>query len=299
MNVHRIAPGVAIRAPAKLNLFFEIQAKRGDGYHEVETLMVPISLFDTLRAVRRSDGAISVNCRWASARVAKICGPLPSEADNLATRAVVLLRERAGADFGIEIELTKRIPSAAGLGGGSSDAAAALLAANALWELNWSRAQLAELAAELGSDVPFFLGSGAAICRGRGERVESLGAVGAFHFVVVRPPDGLATSAVYARVRVAEQKRSANDLMRALAGGRRRAACEGVFNRLEESARSLSQWVERLSQVFSRQGCLAAQMSGSGSAYFGICRSARHARRVAHRLQAQAVGLVYAVSSSN
>jgi 4-diphosphocytidyl-2-C-methyl-D-erythritol kinase len=299
MNVHRIAPGVAVRAPAKLNLFFEIQAKRGDGYHEVETLMVPISLFDTLWAVRRLDGAIRLNCRWASPRVAKICGPLPSEADNLATRAVVLLRERAGADGGIEIELIKRIPSAAGLGGGSSDAAAALLAANSLWELNWSRAQLAELAAELGSDVPFFLGSGAAICRGRGERVESLGPLGAFHFVVVCPPEGLATAAVYARSRVPDHKRSASDLLRALASGRRRATGERVFNRLEESARPLSPWVERLSQAFSQQGCLAAQMSGSGSAYFGICPSARNARRVAHRLQAQDMGLVYAVSSSN
>ena len=120
---------------------------------------------------------IALDCRWAgSANLKTSLGTLPPAAENLATRAAVLLRRRAGVTAGATIRLLKRIPSAAGLGGGSSDAAATLLAGNLAWKIDWPRERLIELAAELGSDVPFFLSGGAAICRGRGELVESLAA---------------------------------------------------------------------------------------------------------------------------
>src|SRR5690606_22778255 len=129
------------------NLFFELLARRADGFHEIETLMVPIDLFDSLAAAPVDSDRISLDCHWAApASAGSELGELPPAEKNLAYRAVELLRERAGIDRGIALSLTKRIPSLAGLGGGSSDAAAALLAANDLWELGWSRAQLAEVA---------------------------------------------------------------------------------------------------------------------------------------------------------
>src|SRR5690606_4305446 len=135
-------------------------------------------------------------CQWAAAAEAQAgrLGDLPTDRSNLAVRAVELLQARAGIEAGATMRLVKRIPSAAGLGGGSSDAAAALMAANQAWGLNWSVSKLETLAGELGSDVPFFLTPGAAICRGRGERVEPLPRTMPLHVVVVRPPVGLSTA---------------------------------------------------------------------------------------------------------
>ena len=244
---------------------------------------------------------VLVDCRWATRFGGPDypLGPLPPAAENLATRAVELLRRRSGIERGIAIELFKHIPSAAGMGGGSSDAAAALLAANAVWNLGWTRAALGQLGAELGSDVPFFLGSGAAVCRGRGERIEEVAGLGPIHFVVVRPPEGLSTAKVYAACRVADKPRSVAPLIEVLRGGDTRRLGGLVHNRLEAAAGTLSPWIGRLQHELAAEDCLAAQMSGSGSAYFGICRHARHARRVARRLQARGIGHVCAVSTSN
>lgn len=299
MNVHRLAATVVVQAPAKLNLFFEILGKRSDGYHEVETLMAPINLCDTLTARIADSGIFTLDCRWALPAGQTPPGELPPAEQNLAIRAVRLLAERSGTAHGIALELIKRIPSAAGLGGGSSDAAAALLAANELWNLHWDRAALAPLAAELGSDVPFFLGRGAAVCRGRGERIEPLASIAPLHVVVVRPPVGLATAAVYGRVQPVAERRSLGMLVESLTQGDLRQASRSIYNRLEPAAETLSPWIGRMAQEFAAQDCLAAQMSGSGSAYFGICRHARHARRVARRLQSRDIGRVYAVSTSN
>ncbi len=305
MNVHRLAVSAIVRAPAKLNLFFEVLAKRGDGFHEIETLMVPVSLYDTLVATSDPSGSVRVNCRWASPRLATSLGPLPPSEENLATKAVKLLRERAGVRAGLSLELVKRIPTQAGLGGGSSDAAAALLAANSLWNLDWSRESLAMLGAELGSDVPFFLSEApkrsypAAVCRGRGELVTMLAAMMPLDFVVVYPPQGLATALVYRGCQVPRKPRSVAPLVAALERGETQQLGRWIHNRLEGAAEPLSPWVKRLQQAFAGEDCLAAQMSGSGSSYFGICRHARHARRVARRLQSRGVGRVYAVSTSN
>jgi 4-diphosphocytidyl-2-C-methyl-D-erythritol kinase len=300
MNVDRLAATAMVRAPAKLNLFFEILAKRSDGYHEIETLMVPVSLYDTLVASADPSGQIHVSCRWGlPGDGASALGELPAEADNLATKAAGLLQQRAGIKQGLRIDLVKRIPAAAGLGGGSSDAAATLLAANAVWTLGYSRAALAALAGEIGSDVPFFLVGGPAICRGRGERVEPLRTVAPIDCVVVRPPEGLSTASVYARSRVPEAPAGVEPLVEALARGDARQLGQSIHNRLEEAAESLTPWIGRLRREFERMDCLAAQLCGSGSAYFGICRHARHARRVAGRLRARGIGQVYAVSTSN
>ncbi len=300
MYVHRLASSVVVRAPAKLNLFFEVLARRSDGYHEIETLMVPIGLYDTLTARVEPSGAVHLDCRWANGGSGSdSLGQLPAAENNLAFRAVTLLRQHAGVDLGISMTLAKRIPSASGLGGGSSDAAAALLAANEVWNLGYSRPQLGELGAKLGSDVPFFLGQGAAVCRGRGERIESQRGLTPLHVVVVRPPAGLSTAEVYGKCEVANQPRRVAPLLAALQQGNVRNLKKLVYNRLQPAAEILCPWVERLHRELAGQDCLANQMSGSGTSYFGICRHARHARRVAGRLHSRGVGRVYATSTCN
>lgn len=301
MYVHRLATSVVVRAPAKLNLFFELLARRTDGFHEIESLMVPIDLFDSLAAAPLESSRIELNCRWAApgASASAELGELPPPEKNLAYRAVALLRHRAGIDRGIALTLSKRIPSLAGLGGGSSDAAAALVAANEVWRLNWTREQLAEVAAQLGSDIPFFVYGGAAICRGRGELIEPLHVPLALHFVVVRPPAGLSTAAVYGNSEVPRAPRHVEPLVRALARGDGRELPSLIHNQLEGAAYRLSPWIEKVRREFAAQGCLATQMSGSGTSYFGICRHARHARRVAGRLQSRGIGRVYACRSCN
>jgi 4-diphosphocytidyl-2-C-methyl-D-erythritol kinase len=223
-------------------------------------------------------------------------GDLPPPEKNIVFKAASLLQQRSGCGRGAEIRLLKRIPSAAGLGGASSDAAAVLVAANLGWQLSWSDERLAELAAELGSDIPFFLGSGSAICRGRGERIEATRPIH-LHVVVVRPPVGLSTPQVYQGCRPASTPSSVSNLQSALGRGNWNEVKSGLVNRLEEPAAQLTSWIGRLRKEFEDAGCIAQQMSGSGSSYFGICENSRHARCVAGRLRSKRVGMVMATST--
>src|SRR5262249_54226146 len=131
-------------------------------------------------------------------RIASSFQNVPTGPDNLVVKALRLLQERSGCHLGARVELLKQIPMAAGMGGGSSDAAAALRLANHAWRLSWNDTPLTELAAELGSDIPFFMSQGAAICRGRGEQVERVRQLPALHFVIVKPADALGAGEVYA-----------------------------------------------------------------------------------------------------
>lgn len=310
MYIRRSSAHVVVQAPAKVNLFLEVLARRADGFHEIETLMAAITLYDTLAFTATSDPAIELRCDWAYGWAARalhtletaspVLGDVPQGGGNIVYRAVALLRERAGISAGASLRLTKRIPSAAGLGGASSDAAAALLAANVAWELNWSRGQLREVAAELGSDIPFFLGDengpAAALCRGRGERIEPLRA-GRLHLVIVRPPVGLSTPQVYARCHPASVPHCGGDMQAALSRSNLAEIGRGLWNRLQAPAAELTEWIGQLAERFERQHLAGHQMSGSGSSYFGICRHARHARRTAARLRGQQVGAVYQVTT--
>lgn len=295
MVVRHCHHNLEVHAPAKLNLHLEILARRSDGFHEIETLMLSVSLYDTLRFAARTDDRLNLACRWAPGLAAQhgaSLGDLPAMKSNIAFRAVEQLRQTAGIHRGADIHLFKRIPSQAGLGGASSDAAAALVAANVGWGLHWSREQLAELAAQIGSDVPFFLTGGAAICRGRGEQIESLGRVPPLHVVVVRPPEGLSTPAVYKSCKPPAAPTSAVGISQALLRGDAAQVAARLMNRLQQPAEALSPAVVRLRAAFAGVDCLGSQMSGSGSSYFGICRNAVHARRVAARLKAANLGLV-------
>ncbi|MDP6443421.1 MAG: 4-(cytidine 5'-diphospho)-2-C-methyl-D-erythritol kinase [Pirellulaceae bacterium] len=288
-------------APAKLNLFLEVRRRRADGFHEIETVISAINVCDRVSfTATRPREPINLVCRWAaglqSSRNSALWPPLPPAENNLVHRAVTLLRERAGAEMGADIAVVKRIPAEAGLGGASSDAAAALLAANSAWRLGWNREQLAELSAELGSDIPFFFGAGAAVCAGRGEQIRAIQAP-QLHVVVVKPPAGLATATVYQRCRPADQPRTSVDLQECLRRGDAAAAAAGLFNRLEDPARELSPWISRLCDEFDRVGCLGRRMSGSGTSYFGVFRNARQARRAAGYLRSRNLGAVFSATT--
>ncbi|MEQ8836838.1 MAG: hypothetical protein RID07_08545, partial [Lacipirellulaceae bacterium] len=171
-------------APAKLNLSLEVLGKRDDGFHELETLMVPVRLFDTLSwTTTASKESSPFSFRLTN----PTSGDTPADQTNLVVRAVELLAKEAGTAPQGVFTLTKRIPTQAGMGGGSSDAAAALMLANRAWGLNYPNQRLARLAAKLGSDVPFFLAGGPAVCQGRGERTQAVRGLQKLHFVVVKP----------------------------------------------------------------------------------------------------------------
>jgi 4-diphosphocytidyl-2-C-methyl-D-erythritol kinase len=302
MYLQKSGTDVLVQAPAKLNLFFEVLSKRDDGYHEVETLVYPIALYDTLYFRDHPSGQIefvleetSAARRFSGTGAAQV----PRGADNLVVRAVELLKRRAGVSRGASLQLVKRIPSEAGMGGGSSDAAAALMAANAGWDLGWSRIQLQQLGAELGSDVPLFFVPGPTVCRGRGERVEVMSGLGNLHFVVVRPPVGLSTADVYGACRpAAGGVRTPAPLVEALTEGDLGRAGRLLFNRLEPAAETLAPPIRRVRRQLAAVDCLGFQMTGSGSCHFGLCRHARHARRVAGRLQTNGWGTALAVRGS-
>jgi 4-diphosphocytidyl-2-C-methyl-D-erythritol kinase len=219
-------------------------------------------------------------------------------------RALRLLQQRSSCRCGAHVELVKRIPAQAGLGGGSSDAAAALELGNLVWRLGWSRERLAELAAELGADVPFFLCHSPAVCRGRGETVQPVTGIVPLWFVIVKPAEGLSTGDVY-RMHDAQQpsheaagdKRRVETLVRALRRGCWNELRGGVTNRLEAAAAALSPWVKKARSLFDQFDFLAHQLSGSGSAYFGVCRHRQQARRLGSILAVRRAGVVYVTRS--
>ena len=181
-----------VPAPAKLNLFLHIVGRRDDGYHLIDSLMLPIDWCDTLHFERRSDGRLARH---------DLGDPLP--ADDLCLRAARALQQAAGMPLGTDISIEKRLPSGAGLGGGSSDAASTLLALNRLWGLDWPLARLLPIGLALGADLPFFLDGRPARVGGIGERLTPLTLAPAW-FAVVKPATGLETARVFGSPRVAE-----------------------------------------------------------------------------------------------
>lgn len=278
MLIERFADTTVVWAPAKVNLFLEILGKRADGYHEIATLMVAIRLFDTLILVDDPAG----DCRLACDRPDLSTGP-----DNLILRAAALLREHTGCRRGAAIRLVKRIPLAAGLAGGSTDAAGTLAGLNALWGLGLAPNELAELAGRLGSDVPFFLGGPAAWCTGRGEIIRRLDVGAPLYLVLLCPQQGLSTADVYKGVTVPSEPKKGDPICQALVAGQVEEMGRLVFNRLQESAQQLcpelAGHLDRLREL-NPAGTL---MSGSGSTLFALCRDFRQALTVARHLRAQ------------
>ena len=282
MRFRQVGGKLVVEAPAKLNLFLEILGKREDGYHELETLMVVVDLFDTLIFTEENSNAIRLRCSQAGIRlplpapsgIARTSSDaaedaIPTGPENLVYKAAQLLREHAGVEVGVRIDLRKRIPAAAGLAGGSSDAAATLMALNRFWKLQLGKSELQRLASQLGSDVAFFVdGTSAAVCHGRGEIIEPLDVPLGLHFVIVRPRTGLSTALVYKHAQVPANKKSVHALAAALRAGRIGVAGQLLHNGLQPPAERLNPEVKRLQSLFSSLPVLGHQLSGSGTAYF-------------------------------
>jgi 4-diphosphocytidyl-2-C-methyl-D-erythritol kinase len=264
---------LVVAAPAKLNLSLEILRKRPDGYHDLESLMVAVDLFDTLELRATHDDQIALACEPAT---------LSAGPDNLVHKAAVALRTHAKKpQLGASIRLTKRIPTQAGLGGGSSDAAAALAGLNEIWKLGLTRSELLAIAASIGSDVAFFLTLPAAWCTRRGEVATPEESAGGFHFVLVCPQVGLGTAGVYGRLEVPAKPLDGSAVRSAFRSGDAQALGRAIFNRLEGPAFSLEPLVGRIRRRLDSLGACGAMMSGSGSAVFAVCRDRRHATQVA------------------
>lgn len=281
--------GIEALAPAKLNLFLEILGRRPDGYHDLETLMVAVDLHDTLFFELEDHDRITLRCDDPT---------VPSDGTNLVVKAARALQDATGCRRGARVELRKAIPAQAGLAGGSSDAAATLVALNQLWNLGMTTNRLAEIAATLGSDIPFFLAGSPAVCRGRGERVTPWPIGHRLDFVLVRPPVGVSTAAVYGRVTPPDHPRPIAPILEALAGPDRAAVGRSLFNRLQPAAESLEPALTPARDALAELGPSldGSLMSGSGSAYFGLARDREAAEAAARRLEQLGQGWVRVVA---
>jgi 4-diphosphocytidyl-2-C-methyl-D-erythritol kinase len=266
---------LVVLTSAKVNLALDVLGKRSDGYHEIATVMQTVDLFDRLTL----EAAPTISLETDDPA-------LPTDERNLIVRAAVLLREAAGVERGARIRLRKRIPVAAGLGGGSSDAAATLWGLDRLWGLRWPRARLLGLAGELGMDVPFFLTGGPALATGRGERVERLSRAGSHALVLVNPRVPLSTREVYQRVPPGwrAEPSGARGVVEALATRNAARVGAALTNHLEAFVAPCFPPVDRMKAALMAAGALGSVMSGSGPTVFGVARSLDHARQIRQRI---------------
>ncbi|GMV96654.1 MAG: 4-diphosphocytidyl-2-C-methyl-D-erythritol kinase [Phycisphaerae bacterium] len=249
---------LTVRSPAKINWALRVVRRRDDGYHDIESLVTPVSLFDELTFSARERPGIELSCDT---------GRVPLDANNLIARAAEALAREAGLARGVRCRLVKRIPIGGGLGGGSSNAASTLVALNRLWGLGWPTARLAVVAARVGSDVPLFLAGGPVIMRGRGEHVEPARPGWDGWIVLVFPGVEVSTAAVYREWRAGES--AGTDLARfADRPADAREWMGWTFNMLEPPAMrvcpALTSWARRLAEVAGRP----VRVSGSGSTLF-------------------------------
>lgn len=290
-------------ASAKLNLFFEILGKRADGYHEIVSLIAPISLHDTLVLEAASPEERWIRIILENSEAREKFHDMPLDEKNLIFRALDQLRkqhnEKGRTNRGACIRLTKRIPSQAGLGGGSSDAASALQLGNEFWNLGLSPEELAVPGSQIGCDVPLFLHECPVIVRGRGEIIEPLFGLPELHFVVLKPPMGLSTAEVYAHCESMKGRipEDPGPVLEAWKSGDLEKLGFLLFNRLEESAKKIWPNFSSVEQSLKKHGGLGTRMSGSGTAFFSLFPDARNAAKVAEKLENDRIGEVFTVNT--
>ena len=300
---------LTVRVPAKLNLFLEIVRRRDDGFHEIDSLMAPISLRDQLSFHWRDDEQVRLQCTWndaadgaekndfvenpASGSGVSPCdgtsgSGIPCDERNLVVQAIRAVLTATGRRDGFDITLVKRIPVESGLGGGSADAAATLVAVNRLCGAPLSTAELAGLAAKLGSDVPFFLAGGVARCGGRGEILEPVtGPAQPLHFVLIRPADGFSTATAYRLCRpaaVSGDRRKIDEMLDAWTIDDPQRIGAALFNRFEPIVAAHSAGVRKTLERLRREPVCGAGMSGSGTCCFALCHDAEQAMQLARQL---------------
>lgn len=251
------------KAPAKINLSLDVLRKRDDGYHEVEMIMTMVDLADRLEMSELPRDQIVLSSQ---------AGFIPLDEKNLAFQAAKLLKERCGVKQGVYIHLDKHIPVSAGLAGGSSDAAATLRGLNRLWQLGLTTAQLEELGAELGSDVPFCIRGGTAIARGRGEQLESIDNPPQCWVVLAKPPINVSTAEVYGKLRANElaEHPSISGMTDAIQRQSFADVCANLGNVLESVTLDRYPEVRQIKDVMAKLGADGVLMSGSGPTVFGL-----------------------------
>jgi 4-diphosphocytidyl-2-C-methyl-D-erythritol kinase len=276
------------RAPAKINLVLEVLGKRDDGYHKIRSLVQTISLCDVITFAPADE--ISLECSE----------PALQNSDNLVVKAAELLKKVSGCSSGVRIKLEKRIPWGAGLGGGSSDAAATLLALNRLWELKLKTSELVEIAARLGSDVPFFIHGGAALIEGRGEKVTPLETAEPMWFVLLVPPLPRMpnkTQQLYSRLDSSHftDGRFVDRALKSWSKDKQIATSQ-YYNVFDSVAFDAFPRLKDYWKRFADAGAADIHLAGSGPALFAPADSESKAKQIHRRLRQQKLES-YAVSA--
>ena len=277
---------VTVRAPAKINLALAVGARGSDGYHPLTTVYQAVDLCDEIRAGPADDGAITLSVTYDGRAVTETA-QIPLDEQNLAYRAAALLRERSGGDSGVTMAIRKAIPVSGGMAGGSSDAAAALVAADAVWGLGTPRSDLLALAAEIGSDVPFCLVGGTAMGTGRGDQVSPVLARGSYCWVLGLADRGLSTPEVYTEFdRLHEDDPPTETqippaLLAALRAGDPAALGAVLSNDLTQATLSLRPELAETLAVGDECGALGAAISGSGPTAIFLAGDEEHALDIA------------------
>jgi 4-diphosphocytidyl-2-C-methyl-D-erythritol kinase len=305
MKIDRLDPDTASTAlrcqvPCKINLFLEVLGKRSDGYHDLDTVMLAVDLCDELTLRVRSEPGIKLTLQETPTLPSDVAPhAIPTDDRNLVVRALKRLQASLGIEKGADVTLTKRIPVQAGLGGGSADAAAALVIGSLAWTGQLGMPRLSALAKDLGSDLNFFLegwrdGHWTAHCLGRGERVEPVANAKSQFVVIAQPPEGCDTASIF-RVLAKwhadpghaseTMLRNSDELLQSLALGRSDRVAPLLYNRLELAARECNSWIDRTARRFDRYNPLGHCLSGSGSARFCLCSTRSEAEKIASELE--------------
>ncbi len=273
---------IQLLAYAKINLTLDVFNLREDGFHSLASVMQTISLHDTLTLSLREDGVIAFTCEGENSE------GIPLDSTNLVIRAANAVLEAGGrTEMGLKLHLEKRIPSQAGLGGGSSDAAAALLGVDALLNLDLDRKTLHRLAASLGSDVPFFLEGGTAVARGRGELISECPANPTFWLVIVKPEENVSTGWSYNQldsIPDRQSHRATKRMEQALREGDAGRLIAWQSNDFELPVFAHFPKLAWLHDELRMAGCRVAHLCGSGSALYGVTDNEAEAHRIADLL---------------
>ena len=267
-------------SPAKINLYLRILGRRADGYHDLETVMLPLDFGDQI-TLQLAEKNVTLECDDPR---------LPTDDTNLALRAAKLLATKCRVEQGVRILLQKRTPLAAGLGGGSSNAAAVLKGLSQLWQVDAPPDVLGELAARIGSDINFFLAGGAALCRGRGEQVEPIACKLSAAILLVNPGFGISTKWAYeswakAAAGLTAKPPEVSLLLRALAENDLLGVSRCLFNSLEAPSIKKFPVLRLLKDAMRAGGATGALMSGSGATVFGLLAGAKAAEDSAKQIR--------------
>lgn len=266
-----------VKAPAKINLSLDVLHKRPDGYHEVKMIMTTIDLADRIELYELETDTIKIISHNRF---------VPDDNRNLAYQAASLLKKRFGIKRGVAISITKTIPVAAGLAGGSSDAAATLRGLNKLWEIGLSVDELAEIGAAIGSDVSFCVYGGTAISTGRGEKVEHISAPPHCWVVLAKPSIGVSTADVYRNLKLEKvQHPDVEGMVQAIQSKDYDGICNRVGNVLEDVTLRMYPEVAHIKDQMKRFGADAVLMSGSGPTVFGLVEHESRMHRICNGLR--------------